>query len=618
MANEAVIKSLREICENARTSPTGKFVGQQRIQARELDMESTFEARHGQMHMSEFLSNGCAVIADNSLDGKEWKWREFVPATVQSRATGGLGKMECGFDPQFLKMKMQKKVQMTERMYIHRSECMLNYIGSAFQGGQDGMPSYFNSRDNVLTVAEADRMMVDLMMWDMHSMAGTIDGTALLGNWAGDNRGSEVKPGRGIGNKYPHFDGIFKQSLLQYNSTYYSAIEVDLPAIADGKYFISWYGQIADVASSISELVAKINEFQMDVSGENPFSATNTSGNKIIVIANNPESDAYGDNSLMIYYSQDGTLNKCGDDIQATILQEKMAYVESPLCFKYAPITEGNFYDYFKDALKQIKNKKLDMWEGNYSDMPNIMGNEYIAIDPHVMTEWTWAKIEKLKAIFNADGYMDEVEKLFPRFVPMQKLKGTGLWSWSFQGNIGYLTNVENQALGVTKMWYSDDDDKVKSKNEMLGNVIVADHNYLATNAKGHPFESMLTAPYQPENLPHWAKANRKDAYQIEYMVDDLEARANISWTEGTSNVTKDVRLKDVSLTPQGDDVASVEWKIYFMSGNPATPADQDGDVTVAMTDAQFENITYVEHKVTLVSGKTETKLIPKGDIYEA
>lgn len=607
--NQAAISALRDVCNLGFTSMTNKEYGGQQLQARTLTGDLSFQARYGMLRASQVISSGGVTTYDNTLDGQRWEWREFIGGNVRSRGNGGLSKFDCGLDPEMMKSKMKTKTITTERMYIHRNECMLRYIGSILQGGEMGAPNIIGNGDSLNQVAENTNLMDALMEYDMHEMIKEIDGTMLLGNWGYDQRTTDT-PERKSASKYAHFDGFIKRTLQQMDATRYAAVEIDVPAQSgDGVYYIKYNGQFLQTASTVTELTAKINELRIDIKGSTPFNASNTSGNKITIVTGNPRLDAYGDNSLLVYYSSTGTRDKCDKPVLATILECKMAYVEDPLCFEFSSINNNNWFDYWRDVMKKMRGKTLDVYnEGNTN---GTLGAHNVFIDPQLLIEGEFAVFEQLKTYENAERIIQGTNSILPRFIPVNRMTGTGLWFSSYSNNLGFFTNTSDPSLSDIMIDYDSRDQVVFSRNEALGNVLVADYNFCATNAKGSEFESNLTTPMTPQNLPHWAKEIRSDAIVVDYAKDTFDVRANVSYdaTAGT------LRLLDQSLTPSDDSVASYEWKVYFETLGSASPATQEKDTTVAVTQANRETIAYISLKVVLASGEEDTIIIPEEEI---
>ena len=600
------IEALRQICQTCSTKDTDKFIGNQRFEARILNREESFAARRGILETSQMMSNGLMVAYPNAVDGAEWKWEEILPGVVQSRATGGLSKFTCGFDPQVLKKKHQIKRQQTERMYIHREECMLTYIGSSLQQGNSTGPVYIRNNDDLITIAESRQLIIDLMVNDMRAMARTVDGNTILGNWAGDNTTGTII--NGAVSKYPHFDGVIKQALLQSSAAYYSSVDVTLPPVAGGAYFIKYYGSFDSAHGTVAEVVTAINGLKVDATGESLYSAVDLGGNVIRITANQVEKLAYDEYELTVYHSPSGNATDCDAFLPATIVENPMPYAEQPLMFNYGVINEANFHSYFKDVIKEWQRKIITLYENG--QMPANIGEPYIACDPLVLIERDYSFLKELDTFQNAEAKLTRLNAMFPRFIPLKVLEGTGIWYLTVPGNIIYLTNFGADILGVTKIWHDEDCDTVKSKNEMLGNVLVADFALFATNAKGSPFESGLTPAYQPENLPHLAPEIRSNTVKgFEY--ESFRAGAMITYTDaGGGNV--DLRLQDASFVPKDKSIQSYNWTIYNADGNgPTQPATQTGDVTVTLTQANYDAIQIVTLQVTLVSGETDIITIP-------
>lgn len=287
-----------------------------------------------------------------------------------------------------------------------------------------------------------------------------------------------------------------------------------------------------------------------------------------------------------------------------------MPYAEQPLLFNYSAIDESNFYDYFKDVVKEWRRQMIRLFENNM--LPEAMGQPYIAIDPLILAEKDFAFLRELCGCENAGTIVDNLERMFPRFVGLKVLEGSGLWYMTFPSNVIYLTNFSADILGVTKIWHDADCDLVKSKNEMVGNVIVADFALFATNAKGSFFESALTPAYQMENIPHLQPECRSNAISG-FSIDRARALASVTYAAGAAAGTVDLRLQEVALLPVGVTVSTWNWVVYTANNTTGTqqPASQVQDVTVNMTDAEFAAIQMVGLTLTFSDGTSDTVIIP-------
>jgi len=594
------LQVVRELCGSCRTSPTSKEICGTPFEARHLNKTQSVAARYGVLESSQLISEGLAVIFPGALDGAEWNWEEIIPAMVQSRATGGLSKFECGFDPQSFKRKHHKKTQRTERLYIHHKECMLNYIASTLQeNDRSTAPVYIRNTDSIIEVSQNQAFVVELMMTDMRSMARAIDGNSVLGNWAGNNGGEgAVTPQTGSGiQAFPHFDGAIKQSLLQGDNTYYPSVDVALPAIAgSAAYFVksgpSWKGAYTDVAT----LVTGLNELALDITGKQPYSAVDLGSNNIRVTGSDPEANVYSLDALQIFYAEDGTVTTCSQSLEATVVQNAMPYSEEPILFQYTDINSLNFYDYFKDVIRTIRRKVVSLYDSGMAP-ESVLRRQYIAIDPLIYAEKDFAALQELCGCENAGEKLSILDRMFPRFVPYKALEGTGLWYWTTQDNFIVLTNAESDKLHNTEIWYDQNCGDVKSRNEMLLNAIIADFSLFATNALGSPFHDNLTDPYQPENLPHLAPDCQRNT--VCGASSSNKAIANVCYEYDETEDEYTLTMEDNSSVSQGLTITAYEWTVYLGAAT-AQPAVQASDVEVVLTPAQYEALTLVTMKITL------------------
>lgn len=596
------ITALRELCTACESYATDKFVGNQRLYARSLNVQESNGARRGILETSQMGEKALMVVYPNAVDGAEFKWEEVIPAIVQSRSTGGLNKYQCGFDPQALKVKNHLKRQYTERIYIHREECMLKYIGSTYQG-QGGM-KYIGDGDSLLTISQNTDLIVDLFVNDARAFARAIDGTVVLGNFTGDNQSGVVNAGV---SSFPHFDGILKQVSLNANSAYYATVDVTLPSVASGAYFVKWYGTWLGTDTTIADVVTLING-AVNESGEALFSAFEQDTAVVRITANNPEQEVYGYGLLEIFYASDGTVDSCDLALDATIVENVMPYSEEPLLFDYSEtIGATNFYEYFRDVIKAWK-KHVSRLSENGEDL--FAGEQpYIGIDPLLAIDKQFAFLEELAAGYNAQLELDNLNAILPRLEPLKVLEGTGLWFMTFPSNIVFLTNMDGTQpqMGV---WYDKDCDKVKGRMEMLGNVLVLDHAAFATNVKNSPFENILTAAYSPENLPHLAPECRADAI-TGYSAYASRAAAKVTVEANASDW--DVRLLDTSILAPGRSISGYDWTFYVADGEGLVqPATQVADVTTTFTTAELALVISVMLEITLDNGDTDTVMIPR------
>jgi hypothetical protein len=611
------IQSLRTICETCETSQTNKWIGNYRFEARHLNQIQSQGARYGILENSQMVESGLMVIFPDALDGAEWKWEEILPGLVQSRATGGLSKFQCGFDPQQMKVRRQIKRQYTERMYIHRQECMLSYIGSTLQAGHNSGPVYIQNNESIESVAQGREFIIDLMLNDMRALSRAIDGCVLLGDWTGEDTGTVIN---GNVSLFPHFDGVIKQALVNASNTYYATVDVVLPAVGAGAYFVKWYGDWTAALTDVASVISTINTLKVSATGEMPYTATQMvvdGGNTTLrITANDPEADAYGQGAIEIYYSATGSVTDCDDFITGTVIQNPMPWSEEPLLFNYSQVTEADFFEYFKDVYKAIRRKMIKRFENGLMADPNGLGRNYVAIDPLVYNEKDFAY---LREIVRNSTSMDEtrierIESMLPEFVPVKVLEGTGLWMWTYQSNIIYMTNAADPSLGTTSIWYDEDCQEVKSRNEIVGNVLVADFNMVATNAKNSPFEAGLHSPYRPEQLPHFCPDVRSNC-ATPINSGQFKVYADVTFTPDGSDY--DLNLDDASVLPEGSAIASVVWTVYQADGTTSVPGSQVANATITVADTVFDAITIITYKVTLDTGETETITIPKEDFLQ-
>lgn len=594
MVNQTVGK-LRGICTSCVTKPTSKIVGGMEFESKHLNRQETIGARYATLALSQIISNRLAVVLPNSLDGVELVHEEFVPGVPQSAGTGGLSKYICGRDPQEYRKKMMRKRQWTERMYIHQDICNLNFIGSRLQQGGDSSPMAFIQNNATLqNVAQARELSTTMMVENFRAFADHTDGSMILGNHKGGT--------------YGHFDGILKQTAYQEYYTHYNAGTVPLPDVAGGAYILTYNGNPIGVYTSESDLVTGINEYRTDKTGEALWAASGDGAGTITITATDPEQLVYGHPyGMRIFYAADGIYDDCAEPLKFTILENAMSYAESPLIFDYSVINEANIYEVLKEAVKGFRKKLIGMFEGPIAE--SLLNNLYIAMDPFLMLEKQFGFYQETVKADRALERMNMLNNMFPPMYGINALKGTGLWYMTIPENIIFLTNLQTngngQSLNNTEMWYDPDCKLVKFDHEAIGNVLVGDYSLISSNFRGSHFESSLTDPYKPENLPHYAAEPRKDAIYVEnnqfFAAGQIEAIQNqdTSWT--------------LSLTDHSrGNITAWAWQL-FDDAQTEVGALSTQNGTVNLTDIQYQSLVY---GVLTVSDGTNTDqdFLPKKD----
>ncbi len=612
MTMQVARAKLREICTNCNTQVTNKRYRNTTFQARRLDTIQSMAARYNMHLTSELISRGLCVVMEDAIDGKMWEWSEYIAPVVQSRATAGGSKFQCIFDPQEVAEKLHKKRITTERLYIHKEKCMLKLIGSTKQD------RFFRTNASIRDVAQSQDLFIDTMVKDMEAMAMAIDGTDILGNWTGDNRQNPVLQINPYAAAYPHYDGFVKQSLLQAGALYYPTIDITLPAGGtNGAYFIQHHGSFFK-ATSITALVSLINGICLDVSDRFLYSASDIGNNKIRVVSNIPTRFPYGRDALAITYSESGEFARCGEVLPYEIIENAMPYEETPILQDFIPLTKENIYMELTEAIRQWKIKQILLHKGG---IPMNEEQPYIGIDPLVFNDFNWAKLHELCEKYNADLYMQEANRLLPRFEPLRALAGTGIYYITTPSNIVHLTNLEEEALSNIQMWYDENCDKVKMRNDVLANVLVLDYSKFLTNACDSHFGKKLNAPFQPENLSHYCEDVRKDCCgEHPNGTDNFRAAALVECVkpDGVETTDYTLRLTNISQIPSNDGIDVVEWKVLLVDGNEILPSTQAESVEITgITQAQWDMIAFIQLTITLDSGEEDIVVVPKSQCVE-
>ena len=596
MADSNRIEALRSICESCPSYGEAREFKGQKFEAKRFDRILTEESKYGIMGVSQMISGNLLRIVDGAIDGKEWQTSSWDGGTVRGRGNGGGDKTMCFFDPQEWTRKITRKTQQTELMYIHHKYCMRQFIAA---DGVHGV--YFDDRSGLGQISRATGLATKFLMLDMQKFALALDMNIVLGNFALDV--AEDQKGNAIASAGALFDGILKQVVQNETGTYYPAVKSaePLPTLAAGQEFaLKYQGQFIDIYADATELTQAINDLCLDINGEKLFTAI-LDGQDLIITGSNPTKLVYGDNYLEVYVFE-GSLSNCDKFLPFTVLQNamQMEYVEEACFFPYKALNKTNIYDEFLEVIQQFRAKLIALSAtGMVSDVAS-MSDMYIGMPPEMYDLMDFARINKMCGCENAIEQTAAIERLMPRFVPLKVLASTGIWFMTTPENIVFLTN---QAEGMeTEIWYEQKCNEINTRMEMVGNVLVMDHNLFATNAKGSPWAQKLHSPYMPKNLPHMCEEVRQgcctggSASTGSALTIEAKSTA-IAVDDNTLSLTSSV------VVPDGDSVASYEWNVYF--GNTAQPpAAQAADVDiVTLTDAQVQSITMIGLSVTLASG---------------
>lgn len=611
----SVIEGLRELCTTCDREATRKVVDGKNLEARYFDSDQSIEARYGLLEQSQTIGSGCFSVIDGVLDGTKKEMYDFALAQVRSRANGGRSKFECAFDPTVMRMKRHKRIMTTELLYIDRKECMTNYIGSILQG--DTQLAVMGNSDRLETVRRNTDLMVLLLLWDFHALALEVDGTNILGNWRPYELNSDTGALSYI-SRYPHYDGIVKQALLNDSGVYYHTVNVTLTTLAGGDgYFVEWNGDIFPAATPV-DVATVIATFKDDVFGKTPYSATvdPDTPQVLTIIANDLEAFAYGDDAVKVYYSADNTWASCGDFLQGTVVQTAMEWHQKGLGFDWnEAITATNFHDYFFAKIQAIAEHET-MLSNTGAAIGN--GRLKVMIDPILFNYLAYDEINRINIADNAPEQTRRIRDIMPEFVPVQALKGTGGWVGSYSDNLIFATNTASPELNDTQIWYDQDCGHVKSRNEILGNAYVLDFAKVYHNFCDSPFHTSLKAnpsPYQAENIPHLCQELRSDCtvgVSATYGTDTFRPYGTVSISDDGTNCT--VSLDDTSTVPSGSNIASVVWTMHFY-GTEAVPVAQSVNaVSNPIPSATCATLTMVEYQVTLDTGEVETVFIPATD----
>lgn len=607
MAGSNTIEALRSICESCPTHGEPREFKGQKFEAKRFDTELTQESRWGIMGESQMISNNLLRIVDGAIDGKQWQTSSWGGGVLRGRGNGGGDKTMCFFDPQEWTRKLKKKTMQTELMYIHHQFCMRQFIAA---DGVHGV--YFNDNSSLGQISRSTGLATKFLMKDMEAFALGLDMNIVLGNFGldkGDQDGTSAVASGAL------IDGVIKQAIQNETGTYFPAVQGTLPAlVAPQEYALKYQGQFIGFYVDAASLNQAINDICLDINGAKMFTSV-LDGQTLTITGGDPTKMIYGDNYLEIYVSE-GDVSSCDKFEPFTVLQNAMncEYMEEACLFPYKPLNKTNIYDEFLEVIQTVRAKLIGLSAtGMLSDVAS-MQNMYIALPPEMHDLMDFARIHEMCGCENAIEKTAAIERLMPRFIPLKVLAGTGIWFMTTPENIAFLTD---QAQGMnTEIWYDQECNKIKTRVEMVANVLILDHNLFATNAKGSPFASKLFAPYMPKNLPHLCEEVRKgcctggSVAQGQFLT--LEGKTEqIAADDNTLFLTSNIEV------PEGDTVDTYEWTIWI-NGVAQQPSAQAESVDVTgLTDADVEGITMIQLSVTLASGVVVGPSIIPGSAVE-
>ena len=355
MASKSTYEAVEQLCGHCPTTGAKVQTKAGMFQARRMDRDTTIEMRYGTLGSTQFLSEGMGIVHPDVIDGQEIEFGEWETGEIQSRATGGRSKFQCGFNPSECGFKSTVRCANTEMLHDDKEYCSKDFIGSVWQDGQRGRNSLLRSQSSTIQAAQSTDLSLELVATSTEKMVIALDDVWMLGDWAGDNRGSiNVGDHNNVQSRAPHHDGLVKMTLLQDRYTRLHSVDVVLPVLVGGDgYYFGVNNQMV-FAATIADLVVGINTYMVNVTAKRPYTATLINATTIRLTANFAEEIAYGRGAMLIKYSIDGTLAQCTDPIASTTVVEKMAYSEEPTLFDYQIVTESDSWDYWRTVFKVI------------------------------------------------------------------------------------------------------------------------------------------------------------------------------------------------------------------------------------------------------------------------
>jgi len=430
----------------------------QNIYCGKLTVATTQALRLGVMEESDLITVGLMdpSFIENARIGTVidhgWKFR----FEVKSKATGGLGICECGFDPSpFDRVHFRRQLGGLPRLYVHARECPREFIGTELEA------SFYNpNRPTEKPVVDNDytRAVVASMV---NSVKNDFSKSAILGIKGDSQR------------EMSHFYGIIAQAWFAaqnatYNSAKYTvdsasfADEVSLAvkiggeqkiftldsavtaapgfdATIDGVVATATY---ANAAALFNAVCAWING-RTTAGGLRVYEAVSLGYDVFITHKHIAEILDVRFQVIEIGATPDWQANPSCDKVTYTIIQQPMPIDERPIILPYTPINQYNAYDVLHDALHQysLQIRQQDLYE--YDSTGNIVGSLMVKmyVDKNIYSMFTAAQRRQERPldlmIQTSNGVSQAIE-----MIPLTQLEGTGLFFFTTEKNVLGLTDI--------------------------------------------------------------------------------------------------------------------------------------------------------------------------------
>lgn len=381
-----------------------------------------------------------------------WKFR----FEVKSKATGGLGICECGFDPSpFDRVHFRRQVGGLPRLYIHARECPREFIGTELEPVfyTPNTPTKSPNVDNDYT-----RAIVSAMV---NSVGKNFSTSAVLGIKGDSQR------------EMSHFYGIIAQAwFAAQNATYNSAkytvdsteftdtISLAVKIGGEQKIFTlestvtgeSGYDAIIEgvlATATYANAQALFNAVSVWIngrtlaSGQRVYEAQSFGYDVFITHKHVAEILDVRFQVIEVGATPNWQASPSCDKVTYTVIQQPMPIDERPIILPYTPLNQFNAYDVLHDSLHlysmQVRQEDLNEYDIN----GNIIGPLMVKMfcDKNIYTMFKAAQRRQENPmdleIQTQNGVSQPIE-----MIPLTQLEGTGLFFFTTERNMLGLTDI--------------------------------------------------------------------------------------------------------------------------------------------------------------------------------
>lgn len=548
-----------------------------KLQCRKFTMFGLMLEIESAVSMTELMDKGLIRSQAIGVDDALFSTTDSLDFTPSSQGRGGLGKNDCGLDPQAPKYRRHEKKGHTERIYVHSKECLNSFISTELQEAVFPNDRYSDGQGGGVAGSAFSDMLV---MGARRSMARSINRTDIIGIYQGSDSDSA------------HYDGILAQAVWAYQDNAYFAVNeytIDENVLTTGNYLHAKYAgeqrnflydsanptdTAIDSYNTLAELYAAVVAWLNGL--------TDTGGRKLVDASFYQNSITVAHKwtgweiDLMLTIDNKPTVDwtKCAKfvGIVATPIQSAMPIDERPFLVKYNRYTVDNI-------LSQLA---LDIYAAKTQmDMSLLKEGQVWAlyIDDRVLSTYNTAKALPTQNTSNGT-----VLDMFEGGVhTLKALEGTGLWFFTTTDSDGNMMNrnvvhlTDSRGTNTPIFRVDENCDELIVRYDQLHGVLVSDFRLLAANLLCSPFAAKLQAPQEAlrPQLPCYNNA----------------VRSTINDNAGSGTCAVNANFRKTA-----EFINGALYGLYDLDGNLVIYTLNEGDTlpngAVAITEVHFTDYT--------------------------